>query len=57
MAPGSPLPGDAEQVLDDLKRALQSLRGLTDTLQKQPDSVILGRKTQSYSRENLGATI
>ena len=56
VAPGSPLPGDAEQVLDDLKRALQSLRGLTDTLQKQPDSVILGRKTQSYSRENLGAT-
>ena len=56
VAPGSPLPGDAEQVLDDLKRTLQSLRGLTDALQKQPDAVILGRKTQSYSRENLGAT-
>lgn len=56
VAPGSPLPADTEQVLDDMKRALQSLRGLTDALQKQPDSVILGRKTQSYSRENLGAT-
>ena len=56
VAPGSPLPADTEQMLDDLKRALQSLRGLTDALQKQPDSVILGRKTQSYSRENLGAT-
>ena len=56
VAPGSPLPADTAQALEDLKRALQSLRGLTDALQKQPDSVILGRKTQSYSRENLGAT-
>jgi paraquat-inducible protein B len=55
IAPGSPLPGNIDSVLDDLKRSLRSLRTLTDSIQAQPDSLILGRSGQSYSRDTLGA--
>lgn len=55
IAPGSPLPINVDFVLDDLKRSLRSLRTLTDSLQTQPDSLLLGTKNQPYSRDTLGA--
>jgi paraquat-inducible protein B len=55
IAPGSPMTASAEAMLEDLRRSLRSLRGLTDSLQTQPDSLITGRNPKPYSRETLGA--
>ena len=55
IAPGSPMTVSAAEMLEDLKRSLQSLRGLADSLQAQPDSLITGRSPKPYSRETLGA--
>lgn len=55
IAPGSPITASAEAMLEDLRRSLRSLRGLTDSLQTQPDSLITGRNPKPYSRETLGA--
>lgn len=55
IAPGSPLPGNIDAALEDIKRSLRSLRVLTDSLQSQPDSLIRGRSIQPYSRDTLGA--
>lgn len=57
IAPGSPLPTNTDFVLEDLKRSLRSLRALTDSLQTQPESILLGPKNQSYSRDTLGASV
>ena len=55
IAPGSPMTASTEAMLEDLRRSLRSLRGLTDSLQTQPDSIITGRNPKPYSRETLGA--
>jgi paraquat-inducible protein B len=55
VAPGSPLPANMDFALEDLKRSLRSLRALTDSLQTQPESLLLGTKNQPYSRDSLGA--
>jgi paraquat-inducible protein B len=55
IAPGSPMTTSTEAMLEDLRRSLRSLRGLTDSLQTQPDSLITGRNPKPYSRETLGA--
>jgi len=55
IAPGSPMTASTEAMLEDLRRSLRSLRGLTDSLQTQPDSLITGRNPKPYSRETLGA--
>jgi paraquat-inducible protein B len=55
IAPGSPMTASTEAMLEDLRRSLRSLRGLTDSLQTQPDSIITGRQPKPYSRETLGA--
>jgi paraquat-inducible protein B len=55
IAPGSPMTASTEAMLEDLRRSLRSLRGLTDSLQAQPDSIITGRNPKPYSRETLGA--
>ena len=55
IAPGSPMTASAEAMLEDLRRSLRSLRGLTDSLQTQPDALITGRNPKPYSRETLGA--
>jgi paraquat-inducible protein B len=57
IAPGSPMTASAEAMLEDLRRSLRSLRGLTDSLQAQPDSLITGRTPKPYSRETLGAPV
>ncbi len=57
IAPGSPMTASAEAMLEDLRRSLRSLRGLTDSLQTQPDSIITGRNPKPYSRETLGAPV
>jgi len=57
IAPGSPMTASAEAMLEDLRRSLRSLRGLTDSLQTQPDSLITGRNPKPYSRETLGAPV
>ena len=55
IAPGSAMTASTESMLEDLRRSLKSLRSLTDGLQANPDSLIRGRSTQSYSRDTLGA--
>jgi len=55
IAPGSPITASTEAMLEDLRRSLRSLRGLTDSLQTQPDSIITGRNPKPYSRDTLGA--
>jgi paraquat-inducible protein B len=55
IAPGSPLTSNTEAVLEDLRNSLKSLRSLTESLQANPDSIIRGRSSQTYSRETLGA--
>ena len=55
IAPGSPMTASAEAMLEDLRRSLSSLRGLTDALQAQPDALLTGRQPKPYSRETLGA--
>lgn len=56
IGPGSPLPANADIVLEDLKRTLRSFRTLTDSLQTQPESILLGPKNQPYSRDTLGSS-
>ena len=56
IAPGSPLPANIDATIEDIKRSVNSLRVLTDSLQSQPDSLIRGRTGQPYSRDTLGAT-
>lgn len=41
--PGAPLQRNAEQTLADLQRAAQSLRVLTDYLQRHPESLLRGK--------------
>jgi paraquat-inducible protein B len=55
IAPGSAMTVSTEAMLEDLRTSLRSLRGLTDSLQLQPDSLITGRPPKPYSRETLGA--
>jgi paraquat-inducible protein B len=57
IAPGSPMTASTEAMLEDLRRSLRSLRGLTDSLQTQPDAIITGRNPKPYSRETLGAPV
>ncbi|MDO8693322.1 MAG: MlaD family protein, partial [Sheuella sp.] len=56
IGPGSPLPANIDAAIEDIKRSVNSLRLLTDSLQSQPDSLIRGRTGQPYSRDTLGAT-
>ena len=53
--PGSPMTNQFDALVEELTKASRSLRQLTDTIQKQPDSIIMGRKGIPYSRENIGA--
>ncbi len=55
IAPGSPMVANTEAMLEDLKRSLKSLTNLTESLSANPDSLIRGRSTQTYSRDTLGA--
>ena len=55
IAPGSAMTVSTEAMLEDFRTSLRSLRGLTDSLQLQPDSLITGRPPKPYSRETLGA--
>ena len=56
IGPGSSLPANIDAAIEDIKRSVNSLRLLTDSLQSQPDSLIRGRTGQPYSRDTLGAT-
>ena len=53
--PGSPMTSQFDTLVQELTRTSRSLRQLTDSIQSQPDSVIMGRKGVPYSRENIGA--
>lgn len=53
--PGSPMTNQFDTLVQELTRTSRSLRQLTDSIQSQPDSVIMGRKGLPYSRENIGA--
>ena len=53
--PGSPMTNQFDALVQELTKASRSLRQLTDTIQSQPNSVIMGRKGIPYSRENIGA--
>lgn len=53
--PGSPMTNQFDALVQELTRTSRSLRQLTDSIQSQPDSVIMGRKGVPYSRENIGA--
>jgi len=55
VAPDSALPQNMTIMLEELTRGLHSIRNFTDSLQTQPDSLIRGRNTKTYSRETLGA--
>ena len=54
--PGSPMASQFDALVEELTKASRSLRQLTDTIQTQPDSIIMGRKGVPYSRENIGAS-
>lgn len=54
--PGSPMTNQFDALVQELTRTSRSLRLLTDSIQSQPDSVIMGRKGVPYSRENIGAS-
>ncbi|MCR5883388.1 hypothetical protein LRS03_11175 [Rhizobacter sp. J219] len=41
--PSAPIQRNAEQTLHDLQRAAQSLRVLTDYLQRHPESLLRGK--------------
>ena len=55
IAPGSPVVTNTQTMLEDLRRSLKSLTDLTESLSANPDSLIRGRSSQSYSRDTLGA--
>ncbi len=44
LAPGSPVMGDVSDAARDVSRAAQSLRGLTDLLERQPEALLKGKQ-------------
>lgn len=54
--PGSPMTSQFDSLVQELTRTSRSLRQLTEMIESQPNSVIMGRKGETYSRENIGAT-
>lgn len=53
--PGSPMNNQFDSLVQELTKTSRSLRQLTESIQSQPNSVIMGRKGEPYSRENIGA--
>jgi paraquat-inducible protein B len=48
-APGAPLRSDLELAMRDLSQAARSLRGFADQLERQPNSLVFGKKDQPSS--------
>jgi paraquat-inducible protein B len=42
----SPVQGDLRQTLDQVNRAAESLRSLTDYLERHPESLLRGRREE-----------
>jgi len=50
------LPGQIDNSLKEVDKAVRATKSLIDELKAQPNSIIFGEPTPSYSRETLGAT-
>ena len=50
------LPGQIDSSLEEMDKALRATRSLIDELRAQPNSIIFGEPSPTYSRETLGDT-
>jgi paraquat-inducible protein B len=56
LASSDALPGQLDNSLEEVDKAVRATRALIDELRAQPNSIIFGEPASSYSRETLGET-
>lgn len=56
LASSDALPGQIDNSLEEVDKAVRATRALIDELRAQPNSIIFGEPAATYSRETLGET-